>query len=151
MIAHSANPEDAPGRPMSRSLNLDDPARPFQAAEHSNAGRAAFGGRERSINSSTLCPNNRGRYTRNAVRSNAGHGFYVQAAHTVVVGNQSDSCLGFGLYFATGANYSSFGRNAMRENQGTLAVCTGGLFPPDACDESSAISSFGDNLIPGIF
>ena len=63
MIAQGTNPGGATGRPRSRSLNLDHPARPFHAAEPTNASRATFDGFQRSINSSTLCPENRVQYT----------------------------------------------------------------------------------------
>ena len=63
MIVRGADPGGATGRPRSRSLNLDDPTRLFHAAEPFNPGRATSGGFERSINSSTLCPENRARYS----------------------------------------------------------------------------------------
>ena len=63
MIARGADPRGATGRPRSRSLNLGDRTRSFHAAEPSNPDRAAFGGFERSINISTLCPENRVRYS----------------------------------------------------------------------------------------
>ena len=63
MITQGANPGGATDRPRSRSLNLDHPARPFHAADPSNANRATFDGFQRSINSLTLCPENRGRYS----------------------------------------------------------------------------------------
>ena len=62
MIAQGTNPGGPTDRPRSRSLNLDHPARPIHAADPTNASRATFDGFERSINSSTLCPENRGRY-----------------------------------------------------------------------------------------
>lgn len=61
MIGRGAIQGDATGRPRSRSSNLDHPERSFHAAEHSNPDRAVLGSLERSINSSILCPENRGR------------------------------------------------------------------------------------------
>ena len=83
---------------------------------------------------------------RNAVRSDAGHGILVQASHTVVEGNQADSCGGFGIYLTSSTQYSSYGRNALQENFGS--GCTGVTYSGDFCDEGSANQSFGDNLIP---
>ena len=63
MITQGTNPGGAVDRPRSRSLNLDHPTRPFHTANLTNPSRATFDDLEGSINSSTLCPENRGRYT----------------------------------------------------------------------------------------
>ena len=68
MIAQGTNPGGPTDRPRSRSLNLDHPARPFHDANPTNASRATFDGFERSINRSTLCPENRARYTTHSSR-----------------------------------------------------------------------------------
>lgn len=92
-----------------------------------------------------------------AVRGNVSNdsgadGLLVEGFRFHIEGNVLNESNGFGLRFAAGSGYSTFGRNMARNNGGAGGwPCAElpALFAPDSCNDGLNNFTFGDNLIPG--